>query len=406
VNESFALEYSLLPNATILYEFDQTADLSANQVHNIKLFAKRVNNEVITNDTLSTSVDVQKPNLDLGDYVNTTEGNYIIDAGAGYTSYLWWFDNSDEQTYTVNVNNQSSNHYYPVTVTNSYGCSATDSILVSFNTTPDLELSTLISPVSTCLTDDSYAVEVVITNSGDLNIASGTNIGVRYKIDNGTVVSENKVLGSALNAGATVNHAFAGTITFPSAKTYSFKTYISYASDNTHNNDTLISSVVINSPNFSFSNDTIKVTAYPYILDAGSWSGYLWQNGSTTRQFSVATDGWYKCTVTDALGCNAKDSVYVMIGTGIDGLISGEDFIISYYPNPVNDELKIQIDAFKPIELNIEILNQHGQVIFNNQFKNNGQAIEKINVSNHAQGLYYIRFIVENQVFVRKIVIQ
>ena len=405
ITENFDLSSDLLPDQTVDHTFITPVDLSVYQNYNFKIFAK-YSVDVNLNDTVSTTVYFRRPNLDLGDDVNTGSGDYIIDAGAGFDTYLWWFDNSEEQTYTVNVNNQSANHYYPVTVTNSYGCSATDSILVSFNTTPDLELSTLVSPVSDCLTDDTYAVEVVITNTGALNIASGTNIGVRYKIDNGTVVSENKVLSSALNAGATVNHIFAGTISFPTAKTYSFKTYISYASDVTHSNDTLISSVVINSPNFNFSNDTIKVTAYPYVLDAGSWSGYLWQNGSTGRQFTVTADGLYKCTITDALGCNANDSVYVMITTGIDGIISGENFIISYYPNPVNDELKIQIDAFKPIELKVEILNQHGQIIFNNQFKNNGQAIEKINVSNHAQGLYYIRFIIDNQVFVRKIVIQ
>lgn len=404
VSENMVLSDDFLPNETVQYPFTASANLSAYQNYSIKTFAK-YSIDVNTNDTLTTLVEFRRPDINLGPDVNATEGDYTIDAGAGYSSYLW-FDGTTTRTYTVNVNNQTANYYYAVTVTNSYGCEAEDSVRVLFNMTPDLELSELLSPESDCLGDTTYAVELEITNTGDINLASGTSLSIGYRIDNGSTVTENKVLSTALNAGATVNHIFAGRISLQTAKTYDLKTFLSYPNDVTHDNDTLVTELTISSPDFSFTNDTITVSSYPYVLDAGSWESYLWQNNSTGRQFTVTTDGWYKCTVTDEFDCQAKDSVYVKIGTGIDGQINGESFVLNYYPNPVYENLNILIDAYKPVDLVIELLNTQGQIIYNKRIKDAGQTSEKLYTGNFAKGLYYIRFTIENKVFVRKIVIQ
>ncbi|MDX9694645.1 MAG: hypothetical protein RBT49_02540, partial [Bacteroidales bacterium] len=150
VNESFNLTDSLHPDEVVNYQFVQTANMQANQLHTLKLYAELASIDVFDNDTLTRTVDVQKPDLDLGDDINTTEDQVTLDAGAGYTSYLW-FDGSTQQTYTVNVNNQTPNFYYSVTVTNALSCSTTDSVLVSFDVTPDLSVTELVSPQSDCL---------------------------------------------------------------------------------------------------------------------------------------------------------------------------------------------------------------------------------------------------------------
>jgi len=229
---------------------------------------------------------------------------------------------------------------------------------------------------------------------------------VSYTIDNGTEVSENHILASALFVGTTVVHRFADRIPLANAKTYQFKAYLSYAGDITHTNDTLVVDVTITSPNFAFSSDTLKTNTYPVVLDPGLWTTYLWQNGNINRQFTVTADGWYKVTVTDGFGCEAMDSIYVMLNVGIDGRIYGENFVISYYPNPVRDQLNIEIDAYRPIDLDIELLNTQGQKVFNKRIKNAEQMVEKLYVGNYAKGVYYIRFIAGKEMFVRKMVIQ
>ncbi len=64
------------------------------------------------------------PMLDLGPDTNACSGSVVLDAGSGYT-YLWQ-DGSTNQTFTV-----SNPGTYYVTVTNSAGCSSTDSVVFS-----------------------------------------------------------------------------------------------------------------------------------------------------------------------------------------------------------------------------------------------------------------------------------
>lgn len=404
VTENHILANDLLPDETVNHSFATPIDLSVYQNYDFKVFA-RYTIDVNTNDTASISVEFRRPDLDLGDDINTTEDQVTLDAGAGFTSYLW-FDGSTQQTYTVNVNNQTPNFYYSVTVTNALSCSTTDSVLVSFDVTPDLSVTELVSPQSDCLSDSLYYIDVEITNTGGLDIAASRTIVVSYKIDNGTAITEDHVLSVPLFAGNTMVHRFADRIPLASAKTYQFKTYLSYTGDVTQSNDTLDAAVTITSPNFAFSSDTLKTNSYPVVLDPGSWSSYLWHNGSTNRTFSVTSDGWYKVTVTDIGGCEATDSVYLMLNVGIDGTIKGQNFTISYYPNPVRDQLTIEIDAYRPINLEIELLNTQGQKVVAKRIKNAEQIIEKLYVGNYVKGVYYIRFIAGNEMFVRKVVIQ
>lgn len=405
VNESFDLIEDLYPDSIVEYSFTQTANMLANQLHEIMVFAMLSDTDVYLDDTLVVTVDVQKPDLDLGADVYTTEDEVLLDAGSGYTSYLW-YNGSTDQTLTVNVNNQTANYYYSVTVTNSLACSATDSVLVSFDVTPDLSVTELVSPASDCLSDSLYYVDVEITNSGGLDISAGSAIEISYEIDEGAPVTENHNLTAALLSGNTVVYRFADRIPFTAAKTYEFKMYLSYTADTTHSNDTLISSITISSPDFEFSADTLKVTAFNYDLDAGPWSSYLWHDGRTTRVYPVSAEGWYKVTVSDVQGCEATDSVYVMLSTGIDRLIQGENFVLSYYPNPVQDQLSVNIEAFKPIDLSIELLNTQGQTVYRNQAKAMDQITERIFVGDFAKGVYYIRFTSGKESFVRKLVIQ
>ena len=50
------------------------------------------------------------------------------------------------------------------------------------------------------------------------------------------------------------------------------------------------------------------------VLDAGAgYAKYLWSNGATASKIEARNNGVYKVTVTNAIGCTAKDSVLVQI---------------------------------------------------------------------------------------------
>jgi gliding motility-associated-like protein len=75
--------------------------------------------------------------------------------------------------------------------------------------------------------------------------------------------------------------------------------------------------VVINSqpsPVIDLGNDTFTCEGNAVILDAGEgYSGYLWQDGSSSRWFSTGKAGKYIVTVKDLNGCSASDEIVLSV---------------------------------------------------------------------------------------------
>ncbi len=410
VSESFNLADTLFPAETVNHTFTQQADLSVNQVHELKVFAKLSNNDVEVDDTITSNVDYQKPIFDLGDDVNVGTEEYTITAETGYSSYLWFDNITTTNTYTVNVNNQNPNYYYAVTVTNSYGCSADDSIQVTFSTTPDLEVTELISPFDTCwVAENTYPVHIEITNSGVVNLNPGTSFTVGYRIDGGTAVTETHNLSTAMNASDTREHTFADEISFATAKVYEFKTFVKHAEDGNVSNDTLtISDIDISAPVVDLGvNDTVYFEESYEISTSESYASYVWSDGSTGTTLTVTETGHYSVTVTDAIGCQGEGSIYCeKLPVGIDNLIQGDGYKITYYPNPASEKLMIQFDNKKSTDVIIEIISTNGQILYNNKLSNVENTIERIDVNPYANGVYYLRFIINQDFYTRKIIIQ
>lgn len=79
----------------------------------------------IVTDTISVEI-VPSPVVNLGNDITTGLPSYTLDAGNAGAAYLW---NTGATTQTITVNVAG---VYSVTVTNGFGCSATDTITVSF----------------------------------------------------------------------------------------------------------------------------------------------------------------------------------------------------------------------------------------------------------------------------------
>ena len=78
--------------------------------------------------------------------------------------------------------------------------------------------------------------------------------------------------------------------------------------------DTVLQTVsVYAQPVVSLGPDPALCNSTPQLLDAGSFTDYLWNDGSTLQTLSVSAPGSYAVTVTDANGCTGSDSVDVTI---------------------------------------------------------------------------------------------
>lgn len=134
---------------------------------------------------------------------------------------------------------------------------------------------------------------------------------------------------------------------------------------------------------------TISLTGN--ILSSNAVSGNQWydQNGIITgaisQNYTVVTNGEYYDIVT-LLGCNSSssDTINVII-TSVESIVNDKSIII--YPNPVSNELIIEINSNNEL-IKFEILNINGQNVFT------GEIMEStiVQTNSFAPGVYLIKF--------------
>ena len=160
--------------------------------------------------------------------------------------------------------------------------------------------------------------------------------------------------------------------------------------------------------------DTIVCAYETVVLNAylpGATS-YLWlPGGETTPSISVDTAIYgmgshvFRAIVTDSNGCLIEDEIRVTfeVCTGFEDKLN--DISVSIYPNPANAELNILIRG-KLSYANFAILNYQGQMIYSETLNQiSGQVLKQLNVAAYPRGIYYIRINTEENVIIRKLVI-
>jgi|GEM_PF-2393842 len=78
---------------------------------------------------------------------------------------------------------------------------------------------------------------------------------------------------------------------------------------------------------------------------------------------------------------------------------------VAVYPNPSNGKFNVEINNEKANEMNIEIFNVQGQVVYSTSIYNNEYKGE-INISNLSKGIYYLRINDGSNVNTKKILLQ
>lgn len=238
-------------------------------------------------------------------------GSVDLDAGAGYTNYLW------STTYTGQILSVFADNTYTVTVTNSEGCTAVDSTEV-ITSTDDLEMQNVLTSLGDeCLRPDPFNLEVRIVNRGEAHYGPGEEIPLAYQLNALEPLEDTLVLADSLHIDSSVNYTYSQQIDLSEARQHTLVVYANNAKDLDRSNDTL--TFVTNTwgtPQPAINGDTIFSSQIDTLsIDAGEgFDSYLWQDASTDRYYDVNSDAaqWYYVTVDDVHGCGpTTDSVYV-----------------------------------------------------------------------------------------------
>jgi len=88
--------------------------------------------------------------------------------------------------------------------------------------------------------------------------------------------------------------------------------------------------------------------------------------------------------------------------TGLDNQGTGENQV-KVYPNPVRNELKVDIELDKPVVVQIDLYNELGQNVFS-RIWNGIPGINQMTVAIQNEGVYMLKILMEEKVMTKKII--
>lgn len=287
---------------------------------------------------------------------------------SGVSDQYQWNTSATDTLQSITV---STSGTYSVTVTDTNGCSATSSQVVTVLTQPAIDAG---SNDSTCL-------------STNINLmASG---GLSYVWHPGNSLSDSTIVNPV--AGPTVTTTY---------------TVIGTASGGCTNIDSVTVTVLGNPavPVIVKANDTLicsaSATAYQwYLVGTGAIAG-------ATNSFYVYTvNGNYYVEVFNAQGCSTVSTMFGVIDIGIDEM--DQQAVLNVYPNPANNELTLEISLSKSSAVKINMLNVAGQAVYREQLSQfTGVYKKQVDLKDLAKGIYYLQVITDGDVVTKKIIKQ
>lgn len=371
VEENYTISEKLDPDKQIKISFSEQIIFSEIGQYKIKINVLQANNSLSIADTNISIFPL--PTIDLGENVRTLEESYTIDAGNGFSSYLW---NTGETSQTIKV---TKNGTYHVTVTNAKGCEARDSIKVLF--VPIVLSIEPIGSLSKCIPADE-TIKINLKNIGEKEIKAGTKFVLAYQLANEKRVNEPIEVKEKIESGKSLAYNFQKSIQIKTAGSYPISFFINF--EEVDIDTTKLTFEAKESHIFAFDTDTLKVSNYPHELKADvTADAYLWNNGQTTPSIQIEKDGLYTLTAIHNNGCRFSDSVFVVNLSSINDEWSKK---VKIYPNPASEKLTIELPEFIE-KTSIKITTISGQTL---QQEDNVSEKHIIDLENYKQGVYFV----------------
>jgi negative regulator of sigma E activity len=290
-------------------------------------------------------------------------GSVLLDAGnANAANTILW--NTGANTQTINA---AQTDVYSVLVTTPENCTATDTVNITVNTVPTVNLGT-----------DSVQCEGIIgldaLNVGATYLWSTTETTQKIEVDSTGTYSV--VVTTSQGCSATD----AVSVTF-------------------HSNPTVT---------FSLSVDTVCSNGAAITLSGTPSGGSFFGNGVTGTTFTPTGAGIGTQTLgynyTDNNGCigSATDNLLVVVCTGVED-VTGASF--SIYPNPSSGIVYLDLSAFSNTNISVEVLNAEGRLVSRSDVLVN-EPVHTLNLKEFAQGMYVVKVVTETGPIMRRIVIE
>lgn len=385
-----------------------------------------------SNDTVLVTIN-PLPIVNVGNDSAQCGGGVVLDAANVGATYLW-NDSTTAQTLTATATGQ-----YYVTVTNTFACSATDTVNITIKNLPLVDLGNdstqcgggivldagagsndylwsdnTTAQTLTVFVTGQYFVAVTDTVSGciandtiniSLNQYPVVNLGADTTQCAGTIVLD------ADNTGAAFlwsNTAITQTTTITSSGQYS----VAVTASGCTTNDTIV--VTIHAlPAVGLSPFTTPICndLIAFTLTNGNPVGGVYSGSNVTgNTFNSVAAGVgshpITYTVTDTNGCSnaSTQNITVQSCTGIEEFNTYE---VVVYPNPTNGVFTIAIKNANIDELIISVVDIQGKEVFGSRESNiTADYNKQVNLEGLSKGMYYIKLSTGADVKIQKLIVQ
>ena len=405
---------------------------------------------VITNDTVVVSY-FPVPVVSLGpDTLNC--GSFTLDPGAGFSSYTW---STGVHSQSINVTNTGG---YTVTVTNSKGCSSSDSAHVTiiplptvyagpaqsicyldtlnivnstaanynsllWTTTGDgyFDDNTLLHPQYILGTNDitNTTVTLILTNFAICDTVSSTVVvtitttptafaGNDQTICSGSTAQLSATGGTTYvwSPASSLNNAdIANPLASPTSTTTYTVTVTSSCGSETDNVKVTVDHIT--APNLGL--DTTLCAGLSFPLNAGAgYDSYLWSTGAITQHISVDTTGIgigaIKAYVNVTKGvCSASDTIKITFTSCVGIIEYNGATTVNIYPNPTTGTTNIVVNGLNN-NADLTIYTFLGQSVYSEKIT--GNLTRELDLSYLPKGIYVIRVSNEKTNIISKLIIQ
>ena len=383
-------------------------------------------NRSATTGTITASA---KPVVNLGNDTAFCAGNSItLNAGNAGATYSW---STNASTQTISANATGS---YRVAVTNTAGCIGRDTIAVTVNALPVVNLgndTTFCAGNSVALNaGNAGAAYLWSTNATTQSVTAATSGSYSVRVTNtNTCVGRDTVNVTVnplpvVNLGNDTTFCAPGTLTLSAGNTGATYLWSTQATTQTITASTSGSySVRVTSPALCIGRDTINVTVRPLpvagtINVTGSSPTYtfgatgmqnalfqIWNFGDNSTPDSTATpthtymqNGTFTVTMyaVDSCGVDSTVATVTVTNAGVGGPVASAD--VRLFPNPANNT--VWVDNMSNQKMGaITVLNAVGAVVAQKQAA--GKR-EQIDLSSLPAGSYLVRIQLDGTTTVRR----
>jgi subtilisin-like proprotein convertase family protein len=363
-----------------------------------------------------------------GAYTYTWSNGATTEDLSGLSSGTYSCVVSDAANCTYIVNATILNGAGTLTITNSVVNNATCGSLGSINLTtigaapivyawsngaPTEDISALAAGTYSCSITDGAGCST--TFSASINASSSPIITINTVTNDNCGQNTGAINISVANGVPNYTYAWNNGATTQDLNTLPAGTYSCIVTDAAGCKDTVTAVVITNAP-FSavgvvtnatcvFCNDgSINVTT---TNGSGNALQYYWDPvGTTMEDLTGAAPGTYTLYVYDNFGCFINYTFTVGFGVGITQQNTTNNFF-RVHPNPSSGMLTVDFNASTENNVAIEIINTLGEVLETISLQKEDiqkQTIE-INLSEKANGVYYLKMKEEDRTSIQKIII-